>query len=126
MQATRECIAEAMAEARKWLPFNADSVQHITKEQLRVLDQVAYRFTKLQDTMGQKVLPAVLNWRRNPLRPTQALLKSSIGWSEWGHCLRQNNRKNFVQHATQLPMNTPMPLHCRRAPSTVFSMAQHS
>jgi hypothetical protein len=59
-----------MAEAHQWPPFDADSVQHITKEQLRILDQVAYRFTKLQDSMGQKVLPTILDLDRNLLRPT--------------------------------------------------------
>ena len=53
-------LAEAIEEARIWLPFSAETVQHLTKEQLRILDQIAYRFTKLKDTMGQKVLPTIL------------------------------------------------------------------
>jgi hypothetical protein len=53
-------LAEAIEEVRIWLPFSAETVQHLTKEQLRILDQIAYRFTKLKDTMGQKVLPTIL------------------------------------------------------------------
>ena len=74
-------LAEAMAEARKWLPFNADSVQHITKEQLRVLDQVAYRFTKLQDTMGQKVLPTILELAQEPIA-SDASFAEKLNWLE--------------------------------------------
>lgn len=32
----------------------------IDTEQTRILDQLAYRFGKLQDTMGEKVLPLIL------------------------------------------------------------------
>lgn len=55
-----DVLMEALSEVRHWLPFTPDTVQLINKEQIRVLDQVGYRFTKLQDTMGQKVLPAIL------------------------------------------------------------------
>lgn len=74
-------LAEALAEARKWLPFTADSVQHITKEPLRVLDQVAYRFTKLQDTMGRKVLPTILELAQEPIAP-DATFAEKLNWLE--------------------------------------------
>ncbi len=74
-------LAEAMAEAHQWLPFDADSVQHITKEQLRILDQVAYRFTKLQDTMGQKVLPTILDLAQEPIAP-DASFAEKLNWLE--------------------------------------------
>jgi hypothetical protein len=53
-------LAEALEEAHTWLPFSAENVEFITKEQLRILDQIANRFAKWQDTMGLKVLPAIL------------------------------------------------------------------
>ncbi len=34
--------------------------RNIRKQQIRDLDQAAYRFAKLQDGMGQKVLPDIL------------------------------------------------------------------
>ena len=74
-------LAEALIEARKWLPFNADTVQRITKEQLRILDQMAYRFTKLQDTMGQKVLPAILDLAQEPIAP-DATFAEKLNWLE--------------------------------------------
>lgn len=74
-------LAEALTEARKWLPFSASTVQHITQEQLRVLDQMAYRFTKLQDTMGQKVLPAILDLAQEPISP-DATFAEKLNWLE--------------------------------------------
>ena len=76
-----EILAEALTEARKWLPFSADTVQHITKEQLRILDQMAYRFTKLQDTMGQKVLPTILELAHEPIAP-DATFAEKLNWLE--------------------------------------------
>jgi hypothetical protein len=74
-------LAEAFAEARKWPLFSADTVQHITKEQLRILDQMAYRFTKLQDTMGQKVLPTILDLAQEPI-PPDATFAEKLNWLE--------------------------------------------
>lgn len=74
-------LAEALAEARGWLPFSANTVQNITMEQLRVLDQMAYRFTKLQDTMGQKVLPAILDLAHEPIAP-DATFAEKLNWLE--------------------------------------------
>lgn len=76
-----EVLAEALAETRQWLPFTPDSVQHIEKVQLRILDQVAYRFTKLQDTMGQKVLPTILDLAQEPIAP-DATFAEKLNWLE--------------------------------------------
>jgi len=51
-------LDEGLAEARVWMPLSADT--SIGKEMLRVFDQIAYRFAKLQDSMGEKVLPLIL------------------------------------------------------------------
>jgi len=74
-------LAEVLAEARKWLPFSAGTVQNITKEQLRILDQIAYRFTKLQDTMGQKILPMILELAQEPIAP-EATFAEKLNWLE--------------------------------------------
>jgi hypothetical protein len=74
-------LAEALEEAHTWLPFNAETVQHLTKEQLRILDQIAYRFTKLQDTMGQKVLPTILELAQEPIAP-DATFAEKLNWLE--------------------------------------------
>ncbi len=73
LQATlRECQLHAgvLREARDELGdahFDAETVVHITTEQRRLLDQLAYRFSKLQDNMGMRLFPALLDWTEEPL-----------------------------------------------------------
>jgi len=76
-----EVLAEAWTEAQAWTPFQADTVQQFSKAQLRVLDQMAYRFTKLQDSMGQKVLPAILELAQEPIAP-DATFVEKLNWLE--------------------------------------------
>jgi hypothetical protein len=51
-------LNEGLADTAKWLPLSNGKL--IEKEMLRILDQIAYRFAKLQDTMGEKVMPLIL------------------------------------------------------------------
>lgn len=74
-------LAEALEEAHSWFPFSAETVQYITKEQLRILDQIAYRFSKLQDTMGQKVLPTIFELAQEPIAP-DATFAEKLNWLE--------------------------------------------
>ena len=60
-----EVLAESLSDIAKYLPFSADTV--LSKELLRILDQIAYRFTKLQDSMGEKVLPLILVLAQEPI-----------------------------------------------------------
>jgi hypothetical protein len=53
----------------------------LTKEQLRILDQVACRFTKLQDTIGQKVLSTILELAQEPIAP-DATFAEKLNWLE--------------------------------------------
>lgn len=76
-----EVLAEALKEADAWLPLNAEAMERLTKEQLRVLDQLAYRFTKLQDTMGQKVLPTILELAQEPIA-SDATFAEKLNWLE--------------------------------------------
>ena len=68
----RECRthAEVLAEASDELgdvQFDKDSVVKMIAGQRRLLDQLAYRFTKLQDSMGMKLLPLLLDLAEEPL-----------------------------------------------------------
>ena len=60
-----------MAEAANPLPatFTAADMGLIDNELRRSLDQAAYRFVKLQDSLGEKVLPGVLSLTLDPLPP---------------------------------------------------------
>lgn len=70
-----ECHTHAriLVEARKELGgirYDAERVQNIKAPELRILDQMAYRFSKLQDSVGEKMLPLLLEFAEEPLSPT--------------------------------------------------------
>ena len=46
-----QVLAQALAEVQAWLPFDAIAVARIDPVQRRLLDQIAYRFGKLQDRL---------------------------------------------------------------------------
>ena len=58
-----------------------DRLKYINKGQRRVLNQVAYRFAKLQDSMGQKVLPILLELTQEPIA-TDASFAEKLNWLE--------------------------------------------
>lgn len=49
--------------------FDLASTQELSTEHRRLLDQLAYRCAKLQDSMVEKVLPAILVLAEEPLPP---------------------------------------------------------
>lgn len=53
-----EVLDEGLVDAKAWTPLSSGIL--IEKEMLRILDQIAYRFAKLQDSMGEKVMPLIL------------------------------------------------------------------
>ena len=50
----------AMAKLRPRFPLSADALRALDDTELAVLDQFSTRFSKLQDAMGAKLFPAVL------------------------------------------------------------------
>ncbi len=42
-----------------FFPLTSDSYKKLEEEQIEHIDQMIYRFTKLQDAMGRKLLPAL-------------------------------------------------------------------
>jgi len=72
-QALTECTlhAQVLGEAVAPLPsaFSAGMVAVVDSERRRWLDQTAYRFMKLQDSLGEKVLPGLLAATLDPLPP---------------------------------------------------------
>lgn len=63
-----EVLTEALSDLSP-AAFTAEDVTRLGSDKRRVLDQLAYRFGKLQDSMGEKVLPAVLDLVQEPLPP---------------------------------------------------------
>ncbi|MDD5462570.1 MAG: flippase [Methylococcales bacterium] len=51
-------LDEGLVDAKQLMLLSNGT--HLDKKLLRVLDQLAYRFTKLQDSIGEKVLPLLL------------------------------------------------------------------
>ncbi len=54
-----QALTDALSDM-KLRAFNAASYLNLSKEDLRLLDQFAYRFTRLQDDMGARLMPAIL------------------------------------------------------------------
>ncbi len=60
-----EVLNQSLVDIQKYLPLSANI--EIDKATLRILDQIAYRFAKLQDSMGEKVLSLILVPTQEPL-----------------------------------------------------------
>ncbi len=61
-----EVLEEALTELGA-IHFTAETVTSLKPGQRRLLDQLAYRFTKLQDSLGEKVLPGLVELTEEPL-----------------------------------------------------------
>ncbi len=53
-------ISEAVSDIDKFMPLNTSKYQNLTKSQVQALDQFLFRFSKLQDTIGEKLFKALL------------------------------------------------------------------
>ncbi len=56
----------AMERYKAKLPLSSEELRKLDDEAIAVLDQFTTRFAKLQDTMGAKLFPAVLELTREP------------------------------------------------------------
>lgn len=65
----RQRLHRAWEEARHFTPLQADHKGELSEDQVRTLDQLLFRFGKLQDTIGTRLLPAILQiveeWQEN-------------------------------------------------------------
>jgi len=50
----------AMTEMQKYIPFSSESLEGLNDVEVAILDQFSTRFSKLQDIMGMKLFPVVL------------------------------------------------------------------
>ena len=86
--------AETLGEALQDMQLRAltlDDYDHLSKEDRRLLDQFAYRYTRLQDDMGARLMPAVLKALGEDIGPMSAIDRFSrleqLGWlssaDEW-------------------------------------------
>ena len=54
-------IEEAYSDIKDSLPLTVQKYQTLSKDEVQDIDQYLYRFSKLQDTLGQKIFKLVLN-----------------------------------------------------------------
>jgi len=79
--------AEALQDAlhdMQLRALNADDYSNLTKADRRLLDQFAYRYTRLQDDMGTRLMPAMLKALGEDVAPMSALDRfarlEQLGW----------------------------------------------
>jgi hypothetical protein len=56
----------AMTQMQNHMPFTGFALKHLNDIELAILDQFSTRFGKLQDLMGAKLFPAVLEITKEP------------------------------------------------------------
>jgi hypothetical protein len=61
-----ERLQWAMTELQAHLPFSETKLLQLTNVELAILDQFSTRFGKLQDLMGAKLFPAILELTKEP------------------------------------------------------------
>ena len=95
-QRRRLCLGhvEALSQALEDMDqrnFSAADLVHLNKGDRRLLDQFAYRYTRLQDDMGARLMPAALRALGEEIASMPALDRYSrleqLGWlpsaDEW-------------------------------------------
>ena len=103
-----EALQDALYDIAK-RRFIADDLQELTKQDRRLLDQFAYRYTRLQDDLGARVMPAALKALGEEVATMPAIDRfnrlEQIGWlssaEEWLE-LRQI-RNQFAHEYPETP-----------------------
>ncbi len=72
-QKHRYYLERALSELQPYLPVTETMLTKQTDEQVQVWDQFILRFTKLQDTLGNRFYPALLDYLQEP-SATQAMI----------------------------------------------------
>lgn len=79
--------AEALTDAMHDMQLRAltsDDYTHLNKDDRRLLDQFAYRYTRLQDDMGARLMPSVLKVLGEDIAPMSAIDRftrlEQLGW----------------------------------------------
>ncbi len=53
-------INEAWSDMEAFIPLNSERYQKLRKDEVQALDQYLFRFAKLQDTLGDKLFPLII------------------------------------------------------------------
>ncbi len=93
-----EALGDALEDIGQW-PITETQLDHLTKDQRRLLDQFAYRYTRLQDALGARLMPAALRALGEDIEIMPALDRfnrlEQLGWlpsaDEWLELRRIRN-----------------------------------
>ena len=61
-------IHYALAKLKQFMPLTIDGYKCLSDEQIEALDQFLFRFAKLQDTIGQRLFPCILELQEEPVK----------------------------------------------------------
>lgn len=62
-------INDAYQDMQSFMLLTAEKYKHLTKDEIQDIDQYLYRFTKLQDAMGEKLFKLIISkYEENPER----------------------------------------------------------
>ncbi|WP_397546057.1 hypothetical protein ABUL39_08125 [Rhodothermus marinus] len=86
----REALQDAL-EDLEVRPFCQEWLAQLSREDRRLLDQFAYRFLRLQDTIGQQLIPSILRALGEPVEEMPVIDRlnrlEQLGWlssaDEW-------------------------------------------
>lgn len=87
---------------KEFFPLTSESLKVSTEEKIEHIDQFIYRFTKLQDAMGARLLPSVYSYLQGVIRPVPFidiladLEKFEILTSEYEWQFFRNLRNNLT------------------------------
>lgn len=104
-----ETLTEALAEwdkapATDWQSLEAD------RDRVRLVDQLLFRFIKLQDAFGERLVPATLAMLDEPFEDWPCAI-ASTGWKSWV-ILSSTTGWPGAKFATGWPTNTPIDPSC--------------
>ena len=66
-------IEYALIKLKQFMPLTVDSYKTLNDEQIESLDQFLFRFSKLQDAIGQRLFSGVLEILEEPVKDTSFL-----------------------------------------------------
>lgn len=81
-----EVIEMCLANLQPDLPLSPETLKRhrLNPGRMALWDQLAYRYMKLQDTLGQKVLPLVLEVAREPVPPETPFMQKLVALERLG------------------------------------------
>lgn len=62
-------LRHAEIKISPFFPLTKERYESLTEDDIEHIDQMLYRFSKLQDAMGERTFPALLEWLEEDIKP---------------------------------------------------------